>query len=146
MTQGRVMALDVGDRTVGVALSDEMRMTSQPHGTIRYKGEHEHKKVIADLLKIVQEQTVTTIVAGFPLNMNGSEGPQAVKVKAFCERLAGAVEKVSPDMELVFWDERLSTQAADRHLIEADVSRQKRREIIDTMAAVFILQGYLGSI
>lgn len=149
----RVMALDIGDRTCGVAVSDALRIIAQPHGTIRYAGIHERKKVFTQLAKIMTEQQVGTVVAGLPLNMNGEEGPQAAKVREFVAALrkfltrnrwpgkAEGQDSLAP--EWIFWDERLSTAAAERHLIAADVSRAKRREVIDTMAAVFILQGFL---
>lgn len=149
MTPGRIMALDVGDRTVGIALSDELRITAQPLKTLHYKGEHEFKSIFLELTKILEEQNVKTIVVGLPLNMNGSEGPQAKKVIDFVERFKKNLTKNARDpqnWEWDYWDERLSTAGAERHLIEADVSRGKRRDVIDTMAAVFILQGYLASL
>lgn len=147
MNPKRIMALDVGDRTVGIALSDEMQITAQPLKTLRYKGEHDLSPVFVELTKIILEQNVSTIVTGLPLNMNGTEGPQAKKVLQFVERWQKNLAKNGhdpDDFEWVEWDERLSTAGAERHLIDADVSRAKRRSVIDTMAAVFILQGYLG--
>lgn len=147
MITGRIMALDVGDCSIGIALSDEMRIIAQPLKTLRYKGEHEFKHIFSELAKIIEEQNVGTVVVGLPLNMNGSEGPQAKKVLNFVERFKKNLTKNSTDpenWEWVYWDERLSTAGAERHLIDADVSRSKRKRVIDTMAAVFILQGYLG--
>ena len=149
MIQSRVMALDVGDRTVGIALSDELRLTAQPLKTIRHKGEHEFKKIFTELTALLESQNVTTIVIGLPINMNGSEGPQAAKVRDFTNRWQKFLdknEKKTDALEWICWDERLSTAGAERHLIDADVSRNKRREVIDTMAAVFILQGYLSQL
>lgn len=149
----RVMALDIGDRTCGVAVSDTLRIIAQPHGTIRYAGIHERKKVFTQLSALMAEQQVGTVVVGLPLNMNGEEGPQAGKVREFVAALRksltrnrrrdGTVGQDIPEPEWIFWDERLSTAGAERHLIAADVSRAKRREVIDAMAAVFILQGFL---
>lgn len=141
------MALDIGDRTVGIALSDEMQITAQPLKTLRYQGEHDLTPVFLELTKVMLEQNVKTIVIGIPLNMNGSEGPQVKKVLTFVERFQKNLVKNNhnpDDYDWVEWDERLSTAGAQRHLIDADVSRAKRRDVIDTMAAVFILQGYLG--
>lgn len=142
----RILALDVGDRKIGIALSDELRLTAQPFETLFYKGEHEFKKIFSELTKTLEENFVATIVIGLPINMNGTEGPQAEKTRKFVEKWQKflTAHKTDPDQwEWIFWDERLSTSGAERHLIEADVSRAKRKKVIDKMAAVFILQGYL---
>jgi putative Holliday junction resolvase len=151
----RVMALDIGDRTCGIALSDPLWITAQPLTTLRYTGPHERKKIFTQLSTLLADQQVGTVVIGLPLNMNGGEGPQAAKVRDFVaawrkflarrqqDATTGATAPAEP--EWIFWDERLSTAGAERHLIAADVSRAKRRKIIDTMAAVFILQGFLAS-
>lgn len=144
----RVLALDVGDRTCGVAGSDEMGWTAQPLKTLRYKNPAERKLLFDELAKIISERQIGVIVTGLPVNMNGSEGPQAGKVRDFMAALQDRLRKlkVDPDrIEWIFWDERLSTSGAERALIQADVSRQKRKDVIDTMAAVFILQGYLAT-
>ena len=136
----RLMGLDVGTKTVGIALSDPLQMTAQPHSTLRYQSEGEaHKKI----LLLIRLEEVETIVAGLPLNMHGTEGPQAAFVRKFIESL-----KKSPaaaKTNVIFWDERLSSVGAERALLEADLSRAKRKKVIDKMAAVFILQGYLDS-
>lgn len=135
----RVLGLDVGDRTIGVAVSDALKMTAQGVETIR------RTTLEADLNRLVEliaEYEVTTIVVGYPKNMNGTIGPRGEFTKAFCEDL----QRVAPNAQIRLWDERLSTVAAQRSLIEADVSRAKRKKVIDKMAAVFILQGYLDSI
>lgn len=144
----RVLALDVGDRTCGIAGSDEMGWTAQPLKTLRYKNPAERKVLFDELAKIISERQAKVIVTGLPVNMNGSEGPQASKVRDFIASLQDRLRKlkIDPDrMEWIYWDERLSTSGAERALIEADVSRTKRKGVIDTMAAVFILQGYLAS-
>ena len=144
----RIAALDIGDKTVGVALSDELQITAQPYKTLRYKNEGERKKLFVDLAAILREQNVKVIVFGMPINMNGSVGPRAEKTHDFMTAFQNffLAKEANPDeLEWIAWDERLSTSGAERHLIAADVSRGKRKEIIDTSAAVFILQGYLQS-
>lgn len=139
----QILGLDIGDKTVGVAKSDPLGYTAQPMTTIRYvQGPEAWKK----LAQMVREHSVEKIIAGLPLNMNGSEGPQAQKVRAFVEGTSQAVKRMGLKVEFEFWDERLSTHAAERSLIEADLSRAKRKQVIDKMAAVFILQGYLDSL
>ena len=139
MTEQRILGLDVGDRTVGVAVSDLLRMTAQGVETIRRES---LEKDLARLDAIMREYDAARIVVGWPRNMNGTEGERCEVVRAFAEALG---EKRS-DAEIVFWDERLSTVAAAKSLIAADVSRKKRKKVIDKMAAVFILQGYLDSL
>lgn len=134
----RAMGLDVGDKTIGVALSDLMGWTAQGLETIIRTN---LKADLRRLEEIIQEHDVNKIVVGLPKNMNGTLGPQGEKVVLFIEKLNNRFK-----LEVVSWDERLSTVAAERSLIAADVSRQKRKKIIDKMAAVYILQGYLDSI
>jgi len=134
----RSMGLDVGDKTIGVAISDLFGWTAQGLETIRRIG---IKKDLQRLEVIIKEHDINKIVVGLPKNMNGTIGPQGEKVLEFNERLKGRFK----DVEIVLWDERLTTVAAERSLIEADVSRKKRKEVIDKMAAVYILQGYLDS-
>ena len=135
MLSGRIMWLDIGDKTIGVAVSDLIGLTAQGDKTIRRVGK---KKDIEELKAIIKERQVNKIVSGLPKNMNGTLGPQGEKVLKFCELI-----KEETGLEIEFWDERLSTVAAERSLIEADVSRQKRKKVIDMLAAVIILQGYL---
>ncbi|MEF9991948.1 MAG: Holliday junction resolvase RuvX [Romboutsia sp.] len=135
MLDGRIMGLDVGDKTIGVAVCDLMGLTAQGVTTVRRVGK---KKDIEALKEIIKERQVNKIVSGLPKNMNGTLGPQGEKVIKFCELL-----KEETGLEVDFWDERLSTVAAERSLIEGDVSRQKRKKVIDMLAAVIILQGYL---
>jgi putative Holliday junction resolvase len=135
----RTMGLDVGDKTIGVAVSDLFGWTAQGVETIRRIG---IKKDLQRLEELIKEHEVNKIVVGLPKNMNGTIGPQGEKVLEFNERLG----KRFNNIEIVQWDERLTTVAAERSLIEADVSRKKRKEVIDKMAAVYILQGYLNSV
>jgi len=132
----RILGLDVGDRTIGVAVSDELGWTAQGIETIK------RTSIIKDIKRLeelVKEKNVGTIVIGFPKNMNNTIGPRAEKTIEFAD-----IIKVNfKDIEIVLWDERLTTSAAQRTLIEADVSRKKRKLVIDKIAAVFILQGYL---
>ncbi len=134
----RIMGLDIGTKTIGVALSDPLGWTAQGLEVIRRKS---LANDMARLGQIITEYGVEKIVAGLPRNMDGTLGPQAGQVLEFIELLEAAAA-----MQVVTWDERLSTVAAEKALIAADVSRAKRKKVIDKMAAVFILQGYLNSI
>lgn len=129
----RIMGLDFGSKTIGVAVSDALLWTAQGVKTIRRS-----KKEIDELRKLIEEYEVNEIVLGYPKNMNGTLGPRCELTGEFAQVLRSEFE-----LPVELWDERLSTVAAQRSLIEADVSRGKRKLIIDKMAAVFILQGYL---
>ncbi len=139
MTGQRILGLDVGDRTVGVAASDLLLMTAQGVETIRRET---LEKDLARLGELMHEYDAVRLVVGLPRNMNGTEGDRCEIVRAFAEE----IKKALPEADIVFWDERLSTVAAAKSLIQADVSRKKRKKVIDKMAAVFILQGYLDSL
>ena len=132
----RYMSLDIGDATIGVAVSDRLGLTAQGVETIR-------RRDLSDDLNrlgvLIQEYEADALVAGLPKHMNGQEGERCALVRAF---MADAAERF-PMMEIYYWDERLSTVAASRTLLEGDVSRKKRRKVIDKMAAVYILQGFL---
>lgn len=132
----RYMSLDIGDATIGVAVSDLLGLTAQGVETIR-------RRDLSDDLNrlgvLIQEYEADALVAGLPKHMNGQEGERCALVRAF---MADAEERF-PMMEIHYWDERLSTVAASRTLLEGDVSRKKRRKVIDKMAAVYILQGFL---
>ena len=132
---GALAGLDLGTKTIGVAISDVMRGVATPTQTIR------REKFTLDaeaLLKLLATRQVAGIVIGLPRNMDGSEGPRAQSTRAFIRNL----EKLTP-LPVLFWDERLSTVAAERALLEADTSRKRRAEVIDHVAAGFILQGAL---
>ena len=135
----RIMALDVGDRTVGVAVSDELLLTAQGVETIRRKS---YRDDFGRLKELCRRFETHKFVVGLPKNMNGTAGERCDIVKHFIEKMKEDI----PDADVTYWDERLSTVAADRYLLEADISRAKRKKVIDKMAAVFILQGYLDSI
>ncbi|KIL44495.1 Holliday junction resolvase RuvX [Jeotgalibacillus soli] len=135
----RVMGLDVGTKTVGVAISDALGWTAQGIETIKIDelaGQFGFKRI----KQLVDDHEVSKIVVGLPKNMNNSIGPRGEA----CIQYADSLKK-KLGLEVILWDERLSTTAAERVLLEADVSRKKRKKVIDKMAAVFILQGYLDS-
>jgi len=129
------MALDVGDKKIGVALSDPLKITSQGLETYIRKDTEEDFKYFAELIK---NNNVEILVAGLPKNMNGSEGPQADKVKEFIKKL----QKYT-DVKVDYSDERLTTMEAEKMLISGDVSRKNRKKVIDKVAANLILQNYL---
>lgn len=129
------MALDVGSRTIGIACSDALLMTAQGIETIRRTSlENDFNR----LRELISEYEVHELVVGMPKNMNGTKGDRAEKTEEFVEKMKTVI-----DLPVTFWDERLSTVMAERQLIAADVSRKKRKGVIDKMAAVVILQGYL---
>ena len=134
----RILGLDVGNKTIGVALSDPLGITAQGITTIRRKGED---RDIEELKSLCDEYKVEIIVCGLPKNMNGTLGPQSEKVLKFCH----SIEQVI-NLPIKMWDERLTTVAANRAMLEADLSRAKRKKIVDKMAATYILQGYLDRI
>ncbi|MCV0425151.1 MAG: Holliday junction resolvase RuvX [Roseibium sp.] len=131
----RLIGLDLGTKTIGLALSDLGRGIATPMDTIR------RKKFTVDaeqLLDICSKQEVGGMVLGLPLNMDGSEGPRAQATRAFARNLSQKT-----DLPITYWDERLSTAAVTRTLLEADTSREKRAGVVDKMAAAYILQGFL---
>jgi len=138
MKQLRLMVLDVGERRIGIALSDALGWTAQGYGVLERT---EPAKDYAALLKICQEQEVGKIVVGLPKNMNGTVGPQGEKVKAFVAGL-----QMQTELPIVLWDERLTTVAAEKVLLEADLRRKDRKKVIDQMAATLILQSFLNSV
>ncbi|GLV62433.1 putative pre-16S rRNA nuclease [Bacillus mycoides] len=135
----RILGLDVGTKTVGVAMSDEMGWTAQGLETIRINEERGHFG-FDRISELVKQYGVDKIVVGLPKNMNGTIGPRGEACQQFAENLRELLQ-----LDVVMWDERLSTMAAERLLISADVSRKKRKQVIDKMAAVVILQGFLDS-
>lgn len=135
----RILALDFGEKTIGVSVSDPSLTIAQGVEIIRRDKENALKKSMARLKELVASYDVHKIVLGYPKNMNNTIGDRAIKTEAFKEKL----EKAFKNVEIVLWDERLSTLGASRSLLEANLSRKKRKDVIDKMAAVFILQGYL---
>jgi putative Holliday junction resolvase len=132
---GAVAGLDLGTKTIGVAVSDSMRSVASPLSTIRRE---KFTLDVAQLLKIITAREIKGIVLGLPINMDGSEGPRCQSTRAFARNL----EKLTP-LPISYWDERLSTVAAERAMLEADMSRKRRAEVIDHVAAGYILQGAL---
>jgi len=131
----RVMGLDVGSRTIGVAMSDELQLIAQSLKTIARKTLEDDLK---ELAAIIHQFDVGQIVVGLPRNMNGTLGEQAEKILKWIKTLEKAIQ-----LPVATWDERLSTVAATRILLEADLSRKKRKKSVDKLAAAIILQGYL---
>ena len=132
---GAIAGLDLGTKTIGIAVSDGLRQVASPLTVIR------REKFTTDaqaLLRIVAERGLAGLVLGLPRNMDGTEGPRAQSTRAFARNLSGLT-----DLPITFWDERLSTVAAERALLEADTSRRRRAEVIDQVAAGYILQGAL---
>lgn len=136
----RILGLDYGSKTVGVSLSDPFGWTAQGVETIFRKQDENIKPSIARIKELCEENQVKTIVLGFPKNMNNTIGERGEKTITFQKKLEKAT-----GLTVELWDERLSTVAAENLLLEADMSRTKRKTVIDKMAAVYILQGYLDS-
>ena len=136
LPRGRcLLGLDLGEKTIGLALSDAGHIIATPMQTIR------RGRFAADartLEGLIGEYDITALVIGLPVNMDGTEGPRCQSTRAFADNLLGMF-----DIDIAFWDERLSTAAVTRTLLEADVSRARRRELVDKMAAAYILQGAL---
>ena len=133
--KGRIMGLDLGTKTIGVAISDGMRYSATPLETIR------RTKFTADAIRldeIIAQNAIVAVILGLPLNMDGSEGPRVQSTRAFARNLA---QKTA--LPIAFWDERLSTSAVTRMMIDADLRRDRRAEIVDKLAASYILQGAL---
>ena len=137
----RIMGLDYGSKTVGVAMSDPLGITAQAVETIWRKDENKLRKTCARIEELISEYEVERIVLGLPKHMNNDLGERAQKALAF-----GEMVKRRTGLEVVMWDERLTTVEAERTLIENNVRRENRKQYIDKIAAVFILQGYLDSI
>jgi putative Holliday junction resolvase len=134
----RLLGLDVGAKTIGVALSDTGRTIASPHSTIRRRKFARDAETLAE---IVAANGVGGVIVGLPVNMNGSEGPRCQSVRQFAANLIARLA-----VDVAFWDERLSTVAAERALIDADLSRKRRAKVIDKVAAAYILQGALDSL
>lgn len=131
----RILGLDIGEKRIGIALSDPLGWTAQSLKTLERKS---IKNDVEEIIKIINEYKVEKVVVGLPKNMNGTLGESGQKVMNFCQKL---LEKIK--IELIYEDERLTTMAAEKVLIDADLSRKKRRGVIDALAATFILQTYL---
>ncbi len=134
----RILGLDVGTKTIGVAVSDPFGWTAQGLKTIRRSS---LEADIAEIAGLIKELEIEEIMIGLPLNMNGSAGPSVEMARSFGDALAAAL-----GVNITYRDERMSTMAAERSLLEGDLSRKKRKQVIDKMAAVFVLQGYLDQL
>lgn len=134
----RIMGLDFGSKTVGVAISDPLLITAQGIEIVRRKSENKLRQTLARIEELIVEYEVTEIVLGYPKNMNDSLGERVEKTLAFKEMLERRT-----GLEVHLWDERLTTVAADKAMMEAGIRREERKEHVDKIAAVFILQGYL---
>ncbi len=137
----RIMGLDYGSVTVGVAISDELLITAQGIETIRRKQETKLRQTLARIEELISEYSVERIVLGYPKNMNNTVGERALKSEEFAETL-----RRRTGLEVILWDERLTTVEATKTLILGDVRRQDRGAVVDKLAAVLILQGYLDMI
>lgn len=131
----RLLGLDVGEKTIGLALSDVMRSIASPLETIRRT---KFTKDLEALKKIVKDFAIAGLVIGYPVNMNGTEGPRCQSIRQFAKNLDAPLA-----LPMMLWDERMSTMAVERAMLEADMSRQKRAENVDKLAAAYILQGAL---
>ncbi len=142
----KILGLDVGDKTIGIAVSDALLITAQGRKTIFRKS---NKETIDEIIDIIVEDEIDKIVVGFPKNMNNTVGPQAIKTENFMKKVLKKIKyttKVDREIEIIYFDERLSSKSAERVLLQGDVSRRNRKKVIDKLAAVFILQNYLDSL
>lgn len=137
----RILGLDFGSKTVGVAVSDELMMTAQGLEIVRRQSPNKLRQSLARIEQIIEEYHVERIVLGYPKNMNNTEGERCEKTKEFKEMLERRT-----GLPVILWDERLTTVAADRLMMETGVRRENRKQYVDEIAAVFILQGYLDSL
>ncbi|WNF37638.1 Holliday junction resolvase RuvX [Bacillaceae bacterium IKA-2] len=135
----RTLGLDVGTKTIGVAASDEFGWTAQGIETIR-RNLDDPEKDWEKIATLIKDRTISSVVVGLPKNMNGTIGPSGEACQQFGEEIKRRFE-----LPIILWDERLTTVAAERMLIASDMSRKKRKKVIDKMAAAMILQGYLDS-
>ncbi len=137
----RIMGLDYGSKTVGVAISDQLLLTAQGKEIIRRERQNKLRQTLARIETLIVENNIEKVVLGCPKNMDGSEGERVEKTREFQEMLERRT-----GLEVVLWDERLTTVAADRYMMEAGIRRENRKQYVDEIAAVFILQGYLDYI
>lgn len=136
----KILGLDLGSKTVGIALSDALGITAQGIETYIFPDD-DYEQALNKIKEIVQKEGVKKIVLGYPKNMNGTIGPRGKISEEFANNLRNRL-----NVEVILWDERMTTVQAQKILIDANISRQKRKKIIDKMAAVVILQSYLNSI
>ncbi|MDR3514570.1 MAG: Holliday junction resolvase RuvX [Azospirillaceae bacterium] len=136
----RLLGLDLGSKTIGLAISDPGLVVASPITTIRRTKFTEDARQLG---RIIAEREVGGLVLGLPINMDGSEGPSATSARQFATNLLARADLLGGEPEITFWDERLSTSAVTRMMIEADMTRKRRAEVVDKMAAAYILQGCL---
>jgi putative holliday junction resolvase len=136
--ESRILGLDVGDTTIGLALSDVLRSIASPLLTIDRSKFSKDAKQLRD---IIAKHKVAGLVIGYPVNMDGSHGPRTQSTRTFVSNLSKQVQ-----LPMLLWDERLTTMAVERAMLEADLSRQKRAQLVDKLAASYMLQGFLDSI
>ena len=134
----RLLCLDVGEKTIGLALSDGMRSIASPLETIERK---KFQKDMEHLQRVVQKHAIGGLVVGYPVNMDGSLGPRTQSVRTFVSTMSKHVA-----LPMLLWDERMSTMAVERVMLEADMSRQRRAQLVDKLAASYMLQGFLDSV
>lgn len=137
----RIMGLDFGSKTVGVAVSDALLLTAQGVEIIRRQSPNKLRQTLARIEELIEEYEVDKIVLGYPKNMNNTEGERCEKTREFKEMLERRT-----GLPVILWDERLTTVEADRTMIEGGIRRENRKEYVDKLAAVFILQGYLDGL
>ena len=137
----RIIGLDFGSKTVGVAISDGLLLTAQGKEIIRRKSPGKLRQTLARIQELVEEFQVDRIVLGYPKNMNNTEGERCERTREFAELLTKRT-----GLSVVLWDERLTTVEADRTMMEGGIRREDRKLYVDKLAAVFILQGYIDSI
>ena len=136
----RYLGIDLGSKTVGLAMSDTTLTIASTYKTIFFKDE-DYNSTINEIKDIIKEYNITKIILGLPKNMNNTEGERCEKTKEFAQMLERRT-----GLSVVLWDERLTTVAADRHMMESGIRRENRKQYVDEIAAVFILQGYLDSL
>lgn len=136
-SQGRLLALDVGDTTIGLATSDLLRSIATPLETI---SRSKLLKDVAMLQSTIEKHKICGLIIGYPLNMDGSAGPRIQSTRTFVSNISKHIT-----LPMFFWDERMSTMAVERTMLEADLSRQRRAQLVDKLAASYMLQGYLDS-
>lgn len=134
----RLLGLDIGEKTIGLALSDALRSIASPYMTI---ARGKWQKDVAELKRVIEKENVGGLVLGYPVNMDGSEGSRCQSVRQFAKNIDTQL-----GLPAFLWDERMSTMAVERIMLEADISRAKRAEHVDKLAATYILQGFLDSL
>ena len=138
LPNGRLLCLDVGEKTIGLALSDGSRTIASPLETIERK---KFQKDMEHLQRVIQKHAIGGLVIGYPVNMDGSLGPRTQSVRTFVSTMSKHI-----DLPMVLWDERMSTMAVERMMVQADLSRERRSQLVDKLAASYMLQGFLDSV